>query len=113
MTILSRRLILLAILLYEAFLHLAQINLHPNKQFLSTQQHAYQSFLLLLWLKLTFLFLVLFGGACDFRLLNFVFRVFDFRLLSFMFCISACMCDLAPPRRTRKRNVSINILYCI
>ena len=38
-----------------------------------------------------------------------MFRVFDFRLLSFMFCISACMYDLAPPRRTRKKNVSINI----
>ena len=48
-----------------------------------------------------------------FCILDFVFRVFDFRLLSFMFCISACMCDLAPPRRTRKMNVSINIFYCI
>ena len=45
MTILSRRPILLAILLYEQFIHLTQINLHPNIQFLSTQQHAYQSFL--------------------------------------------------------------------
>ena len=42
-----------------------------------------------------------------------VFRLFDFRLLSFMFCISACMYDLVPPRKTRKRNVSINIFYCI
>ena len=43
MAILSRRLILLAILLYEQFLHLTQINLHPSTQLLSTQQHAYQS----------------------------------------------------------------------
>ena len=44
MAILSRRRILLAILLSEQFLHLTQINLHTNIQFLSTQQHAYQSF---------------------------------------------------------------------
>ena len=44
MAILSRRHILLAILLSEQFLHLTQINLHPNIQFLRTQQHAYQSF---------------------------------------------------------------------
>ena len=43
MAILSRRPILLAILLYEQFLHLTLINLHPNMQLLSTQQHAYQS----------------------------------------------------------------------
>ena len=49
MTILSRRPILLAILLYEQFLHLTQINLHPNTQPLSTQQHAYQSFLVTPW----------------------------------------------------------------
>ena len=47
MAILSRRPILLAILLYEQFLHLTQINLHLNTQLLSTQQHAYQSFKLL------------------------------------------------------------------
>ena len=35
--ILSRRPILLAILLYEQFLHLTQINLHPNTQLLITQ----------------------------------------------------------------------------
>ena len=35
----------------------------------------------------------------------FVFRVFDFRLLSFMFCFSACMYNLAPPRRTRVRKL--------
>ena len=45
MAILSRRMILLAILLYEQFIHYTQINLCPNKQPLSTQQHAYQSFL--------------------------------------------------------------------
>ena len=28
----------------ELFLHLKQINLHPNIQFFSSQQHAYQSF---------------------------------------------------------------------
>ena len=44
MAILSRRPILLAILLYEQFLRLTQINLYPNTQLLSTQQHAYQSF---------------------------------------------------------------------
>ena len=37
MAILSRRPILLAILLYEQFLHLTQINLHPKTQFLGTQ----------------------------------------------------------------------------
>ena len=46
MAILSRTLILLAILLFEQFIHHTQINLRPNKQLLSTQQqHAYQSFL--------------------------------------------------------------------
>ena len=35
--------IFIATLLYEQFLHLIQINLHPNTQLLSTQQHAYQS----------------------------------------------------------------------
>ena len=49
MSILSRRRILLAILLSEQFLHLTQINLHPNIQFLSTQQNAYQSFLVTSW----------------------------------------------------------------
>ena len=44
MAILSRRPILLVILLYEQFIHLTQINLRPNKKFLRTQQHAYQSF---------------------------------------------------------------------
>ena len=42
MAILSRRLILLAILLYE---HYTQIILRPDKQLLSTQQQAYQSIL--------------------------------------------------------------------
>ena len=49
MAILSSRPILLAILLYEQFLHLTHINLHPNTQLLSTQQHAYQSFLVTSW----------------------------------------------------------------
>ena len=40
----SRSPIFLAILLNEQFLDLAQINLHPNTQLLSTQQHAYTSF---------------------------------------------------------------------
>ena len=44
MSILSRRSILLAILLYEQFIHLTRINLRHNIQFLSTQQRAYQSF---------------------------------------------------------------------
>ena len=43
MAILSRRLILLTILLYEQFIHYTKINLHPNKQLLSTQKQAYQS----------------------------------------------------------------------
>ena len=52
MAILSRRPI--PILLYEQFLHLTQINLHPNTQLLSTQQHAYQSFFgyFLVWFRL-------------------------------------------------------------
>ena len=45
MAILSRRLIFLAILFYEQFIHYTQINFCPNKQPLSTQQQAYQSFL--------------------------------------------------------------------
>ena len=49
MAILSRRLILLAILLYEQFIHYTQINLRPNKQLLVTQQQAYQSFLVTSW----------------------------------------------------------------
>ena len=44
MAILSRRLILLAISLYEQFIHYTQPNLSPNIQCLSTQQCAYQSF---------------------------------------------------------------------
>ena len=40
---------LLAILLYEQFIHPTQINLHPNIHFLSSQQHAYQSFLETSW----------------------------------------------------------------
>ena len=35
----------LAILLYEQFIHLRQMTLRPNIKLLSTQQHAYQSFL--------------------------------------------------------------------
>ena len=46
MAILSRTLILLAILLYEQFIHHTQINLRSNKLLLNTQQHAYQSFFL-------------------------------------------------------------------
>ena len=49
MAILSRRPILLAILLYEQFVHLTQINLYSNAQLLSTQQHAYQSFFVTSW----------------------------------------------------------------
>ena len=45
MAILSRRLTLLAIILHEQCTHHKQINLRQNKQLLSTQQHAYQSFL--------------------------------------------------------------------
>ena len=35
----------MAILLYGQFIHLTQITFRPNIQLLSTQQHAYQSFL--------------------------------------------------------------------
>ena len=49
MVILSRRTILLAILLYEQFIHVTQINLRHNIQFLSTQQCAHQSFLVTSW----------------------------------------------------------------
>ena len=45
MAILSWRRIPLAILLCEQFIHLKQITLRPNKQLLSTLQHANQSFL--------------------------------------------------------------------
>ena len=41
---LSGRLIVLAILLYDQFIHHTQMDLHPNAQFLSTQQHANLSF---------------------------------------------------------------------
>ena len=48
--ILSRRPILLAVLLYEQFVHLTRISLCPNTQFLSTQQCAlYQSVLVIFW----------------------------------------------------------------
>ena len=42
---------LLAILLYEQFKHLTRINLRPNTQFFSTQQRAYQSFLVTSWFE--------------------------------------------------------------
>ena len=38
MAILSRRPILLAVLLYEQFIHFTQIDLRPNIQFVSSQQ---------------------------------------------------------------------------
>ena len=37
------------ILLYEQSIHLTQIILRPKIQLLSTQQHAYQSFLITSW----------------------------------------------------------------
>ena len=40
---LSRRQIPLATLLYEQFIHLSQITLHPNIQLLRKRQHAYKS----------------------------------------------------------------------
>ena len=46
-TILSRRLIRVAMLLYEKFILLKHNILHPNIQYLSTQQHAYRSVWLL------------------------------------------------------------------
>ena len=49
MAILSRRPILLPILLYEQFKHLNRNNLRPNLQLLSTQQRVYQSFLVTSW----------------------------------------------------------------
>ena len=42
---LSRKLILLAILLHAQFKHYTQISLHPNIHFFNAQQRAYQSFL--------------------------------------------------------------------
>ena len=42
-----KRLILLSILLYGQFIHHTQINLRPNKQLLSTQQHLISHFWLL------------------------------------------------------------------
>ena len=52
MAIFSRLPIRLAILLYEQFIHLTQINLLHNMQFLSIQQYAYQLFWLLPGLSL-------------------------------------------------------------
>ena len=49
MAFLSRRPILLAILLYGQFKHLTQFTLRPNIQLSSTQQHAYQSFSVTSW----------------------------------------------------------------
>ena len=37
------------ILLFEQFIHITQVNLHPNIQFLSTQQHANHHFLVTSW----------------------------------------------------------------
>ena len=42
---LSRKLILLAILLHGQFIHYTQISLHPTIHFFNAQQRAYQSFL--------------------------------------------------------------------
>ena len=39
-----RKLILLAILLYEQYIHLTQTSLHPNTQYLRDQKYAYLSF---------------------------------------------------------------------
>ena len=49
MSIVPRRRIPLAILLYEQFIHLTQITSRSNIQFLSTKQSAYQSFLVTSW----------------------------------------------------------------
>ena len=45
MTFLSRKSIVLAILLHEQFIPYTQISLHPNIHFFTAQQRAYQSFL--------------------------------------------------------------------
>ena len=45
MALLSRILILLAILLYEQYTHHTQASLCPKMQYLSAKQYAYQSFL--------------------------------------------------------------------
>ena len=42
-------LIQLAILLYEQYIHHTQASIHPNMQYLSAQQYAYQSFLVTSW----------------------------------------------------------------
>ena len=47
MTFLSRKLILLAILLYEQYKYYTHTSLPTNTQYLSAQQYAYQSFVLL------------------------------------------------------------------
>ena len=54
MAVLSGRLILVAVLLYERFMHYARIDLCPNRQRLSTQRRACRSFLscFLLWFHL-------------------------------------------------------------
>ena len=44
MAFLSRILALLAILLYKQYIHHTQATLRPNRQYLSAQQYAYQSF---------------------------------------------------------------------
>ena len=44
MAFLSRILILLAILLYEQYIHHTQASICPSMQFLSAQKYAYQSF---------------------------------------------------------------------
>ena len=65
--LLSMRLKLLAILLHEQFIHHKQINLCPNKQLLSTQQHSFQSFKLLPVTALIFASWVNFRYKCYIR----------------------------------------------
>ena len=55
MAFLSRKLILLAILLHGQFIHYTQISLHPNIHFFNAQQRAYQSFLKTTWFDSVFI----------------------------------------------------------
>ena len=41
----------MAIMLYEQFIHLKRMNLHPNSQLLDPQQRAYHTFLVPSWVN--------------------------------------------------------------
>ena len=62
MAFLSRRRILLAMMMYEQFINFTQISLRPKIQLLSTLHHAYQSFLSV---SLVLFRLQYFGTLCE------------------------------------------------